>query len=1433
MSSASAAAAAVLAEVVLGGLGEQERRTIANKIAYRLHGESHGDSALSTAHLVAQIVQRYPDVAISKALEESLVNILLDCDHALVTDKLAVFHQVAELSVDYPNIAHGLLRRVSQQLLLTVRLLAHPKGGEDPGFAVPTLDFLERFCQNRQSSSACTSRSSVGELATARKYLEFLKVLFWSSRKGVGEVDASLLCTLLALSGAADAGVARAAADAARCVLATRSLPSALEAFPEVIWCRILNLTSESKSVEYVDSAYSLWAHWVSLPEQLRPTQDLLANYLYWDLLRSGLETGYSERRKQCLYILVSSPALAGDSIATAQSTFDISKKRDLQTRWAKYSTIFKIIVLDRAANQIVDALSEFRSLLQHESGLPSGFITVLLASGLLPMMSDSVRKIVGNFVSELEIEELAFLENEQSFVTGSLLPYLVNGSLFTSSIQWQMPLKHSKSKAVHSRAILEFLHAKRDLIYAPARVCVLQGLRDGLEGEASELFRDLYKTLCLDLYLCVKPSLVVDHIEFLDQVTTSLASCEHVVSEKQIQAFAAYLDRDAVLKYLDKTGPSDTDSKMLPSPILRDAFLIHVQARWDSERIYGGIPANRAAELISVLLRYNIQMTKKLVDRALLRNLLNSALGYGETLALDRENSRKLPDVIEYLSRIQINGTHNLEDHLRRIVSEVCLRSVTHEPRVLVGNEATDGRAITERLTLGICAAYARYRRPDPLVQRFTMDWILEHFRNMQDLGLSIVRNTAEKLQAQDATLAAGFSLLQSAIESQYATGVPPDIYSLSVSLSNIASSRYMQERALQSLLHCLKYIIDIDHSSSLSAPTVEALVECLVVTTDFLDYPKDILIDLPSILLHSRIVSLCVENKSLSDLISKSLRSLVDMAAGKPYLFPVISKSIRRCFSRCPEKFCSWEPLQDVVFGIINKPPIPHLEFQLEVATAMTLEAENPSLNYERYYGEKDGLGFAGIFDLLSCLGSTGKQLVFGRRILDRILEPWLSQKEPVPIVSKWKKTSQLQAVLILVTQQFVEVELCDEYLDKFLRILSKEPNPRYRFLLEWIASLIVLQVPEIRSKLLGVLSTMDHSNPKYLTSLLKVSLMTALRVRESSREEFLLGLAKLVVPMATSPKILLRHEAQRTILGIWTNASKWNFSSITDNPMMQQLYAYTASTKENPNAMRIGHFDPVESYNLETIFQGEYLNMNPPDVRLVSTGDFAVVRLETAGVEIPNPRITLGSKTDLGTVMGGSQQSVKPQRRSEVPLQTKAVAWKPQELLLGSTLHGHTQDRPYEVIIVASLIDNYFNIGGLSRVSEIFGAKSLHINKLDVLKTPQFISVSVSSDVWLPIEELPVPDIPQFLRERRLEGYMIVGIEQTDRSKVLGQGDWKFPRKTVLLLGGEREGIPALLLSEVDVCAEIPQKGQTRSMNVQTAAAVVLYEYTRQHG
>ena len=58
------------------------------------------------------------------------------------------------------------------------------------------------------------------------------------------------------------------------------------------------------------------------------------------------------------------------------------------------------------------------------------------------------------------------------------------------------------------------------------------------------------------------------------------------------------------------------------------------------------------------------------------------------------------------------------------------------------------------------------------------------------------------------------------------------------------------------------------------------------------------------------------------------------------------------------------------------------------------------------------------------------------------------------------------------------------------------------------------------------------------------------------------------------------------------------------------------------------------------------------------------------------------------------------------------------------------------------------------------------------------------------------------------------------------------WLGQAKTVLVLGQEREGIPAAILDILDGTIEIPQLGLVRSLNVHVSGAIALYEYTRQH-
>lgn len=86
---------------------------------------------------------------------------------------------------------------------------------------------------------------------------------------------------------------------------------------------------------------------------------------------------------------------------------------------------------------------------------------------------------------------------------------------------------------------------------------------------------------------------------------------------------------------------------------------------------------------------------------------------------------------------------------------------------------------------------------------------------------------------------------------------------------------------------------------------------------------------------------------------------------------------------------------------------------------------------------------------------------------------------------------------------------------------------------------------------------------------------------------------------------------------------------------------------------------------------------------------------------------------------------------------------------------------------------------------------------------------------SQKWVKVTEVAKKDIADYLCQMREKHYQIVAVEQTSSSKCLSK--FKFPSKTILLLGNEKEGIPVELIKAVDYCIEIPQTGVIRSLNV----------------
>ncbi|KAK6935086.1 tRNA/rRNA methyltransferase, SpoU type, partial [Dillenia turbinata] len=150
--------------------------------------------------------------------------------------------------------------------------------------------------------------------------------------------------------------------------------------------------------------------------------------------------------------------------------------------------------------------------------------------------------------------------------------------------------------------------------------------------------------------------------------------------------------------------------------------------------------------------------------------------------------------------------------------------------------------------------------------------------------------------------------------------------------------------------------------------------------------------------------------------------------------------------------------------------------------------------------------------------------------------------------------------------------------------------------------------------------------------------------------------------------------------------------------------------------------------------------------------------------------------------------------------------------------------------QFILVASFLDRIPNLAGLARTCEVvFKATGLAVADANIVHDKQFQLISVTAEKWVPIIEVPVNTVRVFLEKKKQEGFSVLGLEQTANSISLDR--YNFPRKTVLVLGREKEGIPVDIIHILDACVEIPQLGVVRSLNVHVSGAIALWEYTRQ--
>ncbi|KAK0257311.1 hypothetical protein LTS09_007786 [Friedmanniomyces endolithicus] len=652
--------------------------------------------------------------------------------------------------------------------------------------------------------------------------------------------------------------------------------------------------------------------------------------------------------------------------------------------------------------------------------------------------------------------------------------------------------------------------------------------------------------------------------------------------------------------------------------------------------------------------------------------------------------------------------------------------------------------------------------------------------------------------------------------------------------------SNRDVREDAAIELCHVLRR----DPEQSLDPRDAETKLLEIWTDLEYLEYPKKLLMLFPSILLHPRLVMKTLDCEELGKSVVDMVHKLQLVSGTRTYLISPLVRAVRLAVMAVPASAAVLKA-EDFIVGYAEHLPEHTVDLRLEDATSHVLQSVTPAskvLSYEHYFGPRGTLGAAALLDMTSRLGSNNSDMAVW--LLDDLLEPWTSQTVPPPTISPWKSTLQLQLAL-LCCEQVPSSFVTERLLKQLHYILSLEPLPRFRYLLVWIIVRIYVKHEPLRASLLSQLVTKDHhSNPKYVASLMRIAVMLA--PTENADANFALKLAAAMIPLAASSKIIIRHEAQWQFPMLMDVARSRSWHTITDNVAFAALDDYIRSLdlfEQPPRERLLDRFDPVKDHTMTNLVEGPWYGLDNTEEPICRREDFVDLyrRDADAGDSLSPTCMPLGEP--LAPLPSTAASSEPPllvddpehpllasQFNDSRALQTKGSASTSPNPHL--RLPGNNKNN--NLMIIASLVENPHNLGGLSRISEALGASSLHFaNPPKTLTTKAFHSLSVTSHLHLPILPLPVPALPSFLAAKRSEGFTVVGIEQTDRSLVLGSAGCKLPERVVLVLGSERAGIPARVLAECGVLVEIEQRGVTRSLNVQTAAGVVLFEYMRQHG
>ena len=170
-------------------------------------------------------------------------------------------------------------------------------------------------------------------------------------------------------------------------------------------------------------------------------------------------------------------------------------------------------------------------------------------------------------------------------------------------------------------------------------------------------------------------------------------------------------------------------------------------------------------------------------------------------------------------------------------------------------------------------------------------------------------------------------------------------------------------------------------------------------------------------------------------------------------------------------------------------------------------------------------------------------------------------------------------------------------------------------------------------------------------------------------------------------------------------------------------------------------------------------------------------------------------------------------------------------PQPAMAVVSMKQHTEEgllaQSAGLIVVAHQLQDPGNLGTIIRTVEAVGASGLASTSGTVDPfNAKAVRASMGSVLRLPIVQ--IGELTAFITRCKQKGFQTAATALTGDKKLF---DVDLTRPTIVIFGQEGAGLPQEIMANIDIRIRIPMVETIDSLNVATAAAVVLYEAMRQ--